>query len=477
MALDMGRKPSVRALPSPRLTVAAAIVMATLAAATIKGWDMAILGGAIAIPLLLAIGHRPQRGVLALAALAPLDGLLLVLPHPSFVQYWKEGFVVLILLATFLTQSARGPTGRRLPTWLPGLVGFVVLGLISGIAVRGVQALYGLKLDFFYLLLPIALWRCPLDRRERDQLVTILMVLGFVTSVYGIFQELLGGARLHSLGYAYNSTIRYSGSFIRAFSTFDQNYGLALFLMMVMLVTLPVALNDAHRTRNRLFFLSLPILCIALSLTFSRGPWLGLVIGGAYIGFRRHRILLAFAPLLLVATLYVPSKLTTVALSSTSLDQRGSGWQGNLHQVIAHPLGAGIGAAGSALEKVAVLSMGSSGLAYQPDNYYFKTVYELGVLGLWMLILFLIAAFTTTDRAAAQLSSDDGELGLGVAAGVLAAIVVSAVASYFEIFPTDLFFWLLLGVAATLGVHGQTSQSAEWNKARLAADAPLRPRP
>ena len=41
--------------------------------------------------------------------------------------------------------------------------------------------------------------------------------------------------------------------------------------------------------------------------------------------------------------------------------------------------------------------LGAKGV-YQPDNYYFKTVIELGVIGLWFLIRILIGAVRESRR-------------------------------------------------------------------------------
>jgi hypothetical protein len=170
-------------------------------------------------------------------------------------------------------------------------------------------------------------------------------------------------------------------------------------------------------------------------------------VGLLYLGLRRHRFLLLIIPVTLVALLYLPGSFSAAALSGSSLAERGSGWQANLQQVLAHPLGAGIGATGSAAAKVASLQGG--GTSYQPDNYYFKTVYELGVIGLWLLVVALFTILSSTDRAAFRLSGRDRSLTLGISAGVLAAITVSFVATYFEIFPMDVLFWVLLAVVAT----------------------------
>jgi hypothetical protein len=186
---------------------------------------------------------------------------------------------------------------------------------------------------------------------------------------------------------------------------------------------------------------------VGLASTLVRGAWIGLAAGLVYLGWRRYRVLFLVVPVALLALLYLPGSITTAAVSGASLAERGSGWQANLQQVVAHPLGAGIAATGSSAAKVAALQGGAS--TYQPDNYYFKTVYELGIIGLWVLVVALVTILASTDRKALRLPGEDGALVLGIAANVVAAITASLVATYFEIFPMDVLFWLLLAVAST----------------------------
>jgi hypothetical protein len=87
---------------------------------------------------------------------------------------------------------------------------------------------------------------------------------------------------------------------------------------------------------------------------------------------------------------------------------------------------------------------------YTPDNYYFQTIYELGVLGLWFFLLLLAGAFMATRSVAARARGPDADLAWGVTASVVAAAASSLVAAYFEFFPVDLLFWLMLAVVATI---------------------------
>jgi hypothetical protein len=446
-----------RAIPgtgiSPGVHLIVLVVVNLALAATL------LVGGDAAVPVILvsgagvvtafAVATRPQRGVLLLAALVPFDGLLLIAPFPSWMNGWKEALVLLTFGAAVIApHTARATGDRRLPGWLPAIAGMGIVALGSAILVGGLQAVVALKIGFFYLLVFAIVWRCPLNARERDRLVTILMTAGFITAVVGILQQLAGQERLASLGYEYNVTIRTAGGFLRSFSTFNQSFPFALFLMMVLLIGLPIALTEPSRLRNRLFLLSLPIYGIGLLTSIVRAAWLGLGVGLLYLGVRRFRSLLLPLPLALVALLFLPSSLGAAALSSSSSQERVGLWESNAATVLAHPLGVGIGTSGSASEKAAELA-GDKASIYQPDNYYYKTLYELGLLGLWMLVLLLVAALLSVRAAAARLSGGDAALAEGVSACVLAAAVVSTVATYFEIFPMDVYFWLLLGVVAT----------------------------
>ena len=439
------------ALPRNTPTVVLSVGLVVALGAVVAGYAGLALLVALVGPLALAMYHRPQFGILAVVALAPFDGVLDILGVPQIALAWKEVLIGLTFALTFVCPSdARAPRGRRLPGWFPAVAGFVLVGLVSALAHHDVQSIAGLKITYFYLLVPFVLWRCPFSAGERDRLVTVLMATGFLCAVIGLLQQLVGAAALNALGYPYNETIRFAGGFLRSFSTFDQPFPFALFEMVVLLVGIPTALSQPGRLRSRLFLFALPIYTVGMLSAFVRSAVLGLGIGLVYLGFRRHRVLLLGLPLTIVAAVILGvlgGSLTQTFGSGSSLGQRRSGWQENTAQVVAHPLGAGIGSTGAAALKAQEFA--KAGEVYEPDNYYFKTVYELGVIGLWLFVLILLSGFRCTAAAAQRLAGANRALVDGIAAQILGAAVASAVANYFEIFPVDLLFWMLLGVAAT----------------------------
>ena len=458
---------------------AVAVIAANMALVALGGTGLIPLGVslAVAIAALVAILQRPQRGLLLLAALAPFSGLLLILDLPPFVAAWKEALVLVSLGATFMAPpDARGRPNRRPPDWTWAVVGLGLIGLLSAAAVGGLQAVIGLKIGFFYILVAVVAWRCPLSPRERDLLVSIIMVTAIVTSAVGLLQQVAGGERLNAMGYEYNETIRYSGNFLRSFSTFTQPFPFGFFVSLAVLIGIPVALNDPHRRRNRIFLMCTPLLALGVLSTFVRGAWLALAVGLVYLASRRYRVLLLLIPVALLTLALLPPDVSSSAFSSKSSKERTESWLEHSDLVTEHPLGAGIGSTGSASEKVAE-ALRDKKKQYQPDNYYFKVLVELGVLGLWFFVLLMVYAFRFARHKADQLEGSDAGLAEGTSASILASAAAAMVATYFEIFPLDLYFWLLLGVLAACGHDEEALTAAEASPQAGATKGPVANQP
>lgn len=413
---------------------------------------------------------RPQVALLALVALAPYDGLLLLAPVPAAVDGWKLALVAVAVWLALLERSRWTPP-QAAPAWAVAAALLVAWSLVSVVLHPSWQSVVGFRINYVYLLIPLVLWRCPFDAADRDRLVTILMGNGVVAAAFGIVQQLLGHERLHDLGYEYDSVIRSTGGLLRSFSTFAQPFQFAFFVAVALLVGIPVALEDRSRRRNRLFLMAVPLLVVGMGTAIVRGALLGTVAGLVYLGFTRYRVLAhALVPLPVVAVLVVSSGVGGALLSSSSLEERASGWVTELTGQPLRPLGQGIGTTGATAElfenapaaDTARARESDGGVAserYQADNQYVKVLIELGPIGLWLFACVVVAGAVAAHRTARGLPATPGETGArrsdrGLAAGVAAATVGAAVAgvvaTYWEIFPVDLLFWTLLGVLPSL---------------------------
>lgn len=429
---------------------------ALAAGAVVAGLWPYVLLLAVLIPAGIAVVRRPQVGVLGLAVLLPFDGLHYVVPLPGLLQGWKEAIVLGLLIATFVCPaSARAPRGRRLPGWVPAVAGLLILALITVPMVSRANALIGLRISFFNVLLALVVWRCPLDAKERDRLITIFVAIAFVTSLFGLYQQRVGHVVLNSWGYPYNEVIRFTSGFrLRSFSTFNQPFPFAFYLMLTVLLALPQAISDPSRLRNRLFLLSTPVLGLALVFTYVRGAFLGLAIGLLYLAFHRYKVLVALIPLALVAFLLLPqgSSFTNATTQGQSLNVRTTSWTDRAGELFTHPIGTGIGTIGAAAEKAQTLTVSSPNApaTFQSDNSYLKVGFELGIIGLWLFVALLVSAFLTGRYVERQVEGLDRDFAASWCATVLGIMGAALVATYFEMIPMDALFWMVLGIISTM---------------------------
>ena len=441
---------------------------------------VAALAAVVAVVAMVSVYRRPQHGLLLLAALVPLHGVLAILPLPGFVTAWKEGLLGFVLICAWLRRT-RTPHWRRPPLhmpWWPAVALWVVVGSISAVATIGLLGFVAIKVTFFYLIIIAVLWLAPFDDRDRDNLVSVLMGMGALVSFVGIAQVIVGPGFLIGLGYEYGRQVRTSGGLLRTFSTFVNPFPFGLYVMVALLVGGAVALAEPWRRRNLAFLCLSPIMVVAMASSIVRAAILGLVIGIIWLAVLRFRAL--FLPLGLGAVAlaavfpFVPG-LSKVFLSSSSLGERGAGWGDIISSILVHPVGRGLGTSGSAADRISTaegVHIGGVSANYQPDNYYVKMLLELGPVGLWLVLLWLLVALVWTTRLGRSLPGRDGALALGVSASIVAAMVASLVATYFEIFPIDVYFWLLLGVVGCAAAqHGSRLERSPYGLA-VAASRP-----
>ena len=317
-----------------------------------------VVGLVLVLPAVAALGwvsQRPQRGILVLAALAPFDGLLLLIPHPAIVEAWTEILLVLVAGLAVVRQPEEPDAAdlvRRVPTWVWATLALAAFAFARTVLDPSVEAALGLRLTFAFTVVTFIIWRHPLDEFDRDSLVTILMVAGFVAAAVGLMQQVVGAEALNRLGYEYNETIRTTNGLLRSFSTFNQPFPFAFMVMTAILVGLPVALSDRSRLRNRLFLLVLPLLVLGMSTAIVRAALIGLGIGLLAPAVPRFQslvhVLLAIAFVGALALPFVGSSL----FSTSSVEDRTSGWARSSELIVSNPIGAGMGSVGAAAEQV-----------------------------------------------------------------------------------------------------------------------------
>ena len=199
-----------------------------------------------------------------------------------------------------------------------------------------------------------------------------------------------------------------------------------------------------------------------------RAALLAAVVVGIYLVARRYLALLLAVGILVFGVL-LPTGFLAAAASASSSVERLDGWLAVSPSVIANPLGAGVGTTGAAAELAVewgaepaetfglpppelteTFGLLPEQLPYQPDNYYVKRLLELGPIGLWLTVSVLRQAVGSARAVRDRASPRDAALADGIIASILGASAAALMATYWEIFPVDFYFWLLLGVVSSI---------------------------
>ena len=427
-------------LPAAAFAVAAAALTSTLV------WLALFVA---AITAVVACVRRPSLGVVALAALLPLNDLAAQILGPGTAEAIAVGAVKDVVLlaitsaAMFRTRAESVPHPGSLRTWLILVLG---IGAVAGVMTGDVlQALYGWRNDFEPLLL-LAVVPLVVGVTNARIVLTTIVVAGEAASVIAIATHQKGLSwllRMHldlppgatALPTSYFS----AGSIIpRAFSPYVGPNELGLACVLVLAVIL--YRKDWSRSR-RSWLAVLPL--VALYVTASRSAWLGMGVLIVFEVVRQLRSKQLAAVRAAAVALSVGMLALALAILISSGDPSIGGHQASLSRsfnlLLAHPLGFGTGTVGPRATRFA-----ASGVS--TESFLLLIALEAGVLALLCYAGVLVAACLTLLRARGAPHVDSDRLMLGVAV-ILASLPSQLALPALQDGAVSWLLWIIVGVS------------------------------
>ncbi|GFR39442.1 hypothetical protein PRECH8_27380 [Insulibacter thermoxylanivorax] len=368
-----------------------------------------------------------------------------IIPIPIVSSLWDEGLLVLLLCIVVLRMLDKR---RRLPSVRTPLIAFTVLGVAMfvfdmarfGVNIEGFRAVYQYILAFiigFYIL----------DKEsEAMQLFRLFVIIGGLIGLHGVYQYIIG-VEVPASWIDASETVR-----TRSYSIVQSPNVLGSYMALTAPIAAGLALTDRGR-RRWLWAVLAVIMLAALVFTGSRGAWLafGGAIGLALL-FLNRKLFIGFLIAAVLSSIFVPQISSRFAalfnpeyLAKSSENGRIQRWIGAYDQMRSNPIfGTGLGHYGGA---VADRHFGT----IYVDSYYFKTLAEMGLLGLgvylWLMYMLLRNTFDIWKGSA---RTRQFYLYGGIFAGLLAVILHNGVENIFEVPFMNTFFWLIAGVLLSL---------------------------
>ncbi len=369
------------------------------------------------------------------------------LPIPILSSLWDDLLLaggLLLVGLRLLFGDPRRRTGLTKPIFVLTLIGvaYLVLDLTSWSEnIEGFRAIFQFMFVFF-----IAFYLN--DRPENTKaLLSLAVFIGTLLAVHGIYQWVF---KVPMPGRWVDSG---EAGGTRAFSIIGSPNALGSYLAFLVPISLGLFMQEKPWPKKLLFLGAAVIMAGCLVFTGSRGAWLAFAGAMGIIGvFYDRRILIVgiIAAVLAVAFVpYVNQRVTYLFspeyMSKSTASGRVSRWFDAYDQMRNNPLfGAGMGHYGGAVAKR------NYNVTYT-DNYYLKTMAEMGLLGLTMFLWLILKTLKEGYTAMKSLGSSNFKfMATGMLAGLTAIVLHNAVENIFELPFLNTYFWLVAGLLMAL---------------------------
>ncbi len=282
-------------------------------------------------------------------------------------------------------------------------------------------------------------------------------------AVYGLMQNFLGLTAT-----TWQDTSMFGDISGRVVSTFENPNVLAEYLIMCLPLMASLFLTEKEKRAKFVSAAAFALTAGCLVYTWSRGAWLGFLIGMTIflIMYSRHTLTVLFFGLFAVPFLpfVLPSSITARFLSIGNLGDSSTSYRVYIWRGVLRMLGdfwySGIGI-GTDSFRLVYPRYSLSGIETAPHshNLFLQVTVELGVFGLivFLAVLFLYAqsAFSFHQKE----SRPTKLLSAGLFCGMLAVLAQGVTDYIWYNYRVFLMFWLLMGLtAAVRRVHEATAE-------------------
>jgi hypothetical protein len=303
--------------------------------------------------------------------------------------------------------------------------------------------------------------------------VGLILLLAIVTALYGIWQYRVAPEDVSALGELarerHGATVFYDipgigGGDFRAYSTFTFPAPFAAFMGFAILFAAGIASSRGASARRRLLAtLLIPLFFVGITVSGTRAAIIVLLLGLLLLaGYRGLGLrVLALTPVL-VGAVYIGSLLTAgraLARWQSVLLSEGLIWR-RIHAPVTialealreFPFGMGLGRSGVGVPYRIFLSYPSE-FFRGSDGDIGRAAVEMGVFGLLLLVVILVALLPHVARATrALLGTPAEDVALGAGPLIIATGVLLLIGSPLSSVPHATIWWFMLGALLKLAM-------------------------
>ena len=400
-----------------------------------------------ALVMLIAVGvvlSLPEVGIMAMLSVIPF---ISVFEHPSLIL--SAG--VLLTLVSYLVKYLRGKRTMRY-----GFIGvfvalFSCVMLLGGVVSVGGRASLQTALVYFVILqgfnLIVNLFRTRDDCRHA---FSVMAISGIIAAWYGVIQYLMGRTTQNWL-----DTEMFAYIEGRATSFFDNPNVFGTYLILMLPFAFVFMLYSVGAKKKFLALFSTLISIIALVWTWSRGAWLGAIVGTVIFflifSYKTLQIMLAGGLCLpLIGTVFpqsiVERFLSIGNMGDSSTYYRVYTWRGVVRMLREVWL-SGVGVGQAAFEQVYPM-FAYVGMEVTPHahNLVMHIIGETGIAGALTLIVIIVLFSQSCISAIVKLSGVEKMTVTAGLCGVISTLVMGLADNIWYNYRVFFAFWCVMAL-------------------------------
>jgi O-antigen ligase len=397
---------------------------------------------------MLVIFRHPEIGVVGWMVLLPLVGFF---DHASIVL----AGVVLTTDISYLIKLIRGKRPFHMHLIDYPILLFSIIYLVGGIITCGGMRSFHSALMYVIFLLayfPVVnlirtrewVWRC----------VKAGVLSGLIACLVGVLQIFTG-----TVNASWLNTDMFSGISTRIVSLFENPNVFAEYLLMLIPFALACFLRKGSVRDKLIFGFAMLLSLLCLVFTWSRGAWLGILIGlFLFFVIHSHKSWLVFLGIGVASPLLLQFVPSTVAerfasignLAETSISYRISAWYGVL-ELLEKTWWCGIGVGTAAFEAFyPSVALAGVEIIEHAHSLYLQLATELGIPGLllFVIIIFLFAQYSFEYLLRVK-SQEERVIVIAGIASTAAMLVMGATDHIFYSYRVFLAFWTTIALVCT----------------------------
>ena len=341
-------------------------------------------------------------GILVAAVVAAIlyntkIGVYLFVPLSAILPTMASVGIIAVTLVSFVLHMAFGRKAEYVSTPFQPCIA-VFLGLAAYAALTGTAVLSSVKILMIYVIFTLAyvlIVNTVRTRSEWTALVVLLIFAAVLVALYGIYQNYF----LTMTTQSWVDEKMFTDIKKRVYSTLDNPNVLGEYFIMMMPIAFALLVRMRGNYQKAVYALCNMLMFVCLMYTWSRGAWLGVIIGIVFFVLLKDRrwLILCVAGILLMPSVLpasILSRLTSIGnMKDSSTAYRVAVWIGSARMLRDYWF-CGIGLGPDAFLKIyPQYALGGADFALHSHNFYLQWIVDMGIVGIFVYFWIIITGF------------------------------------------------------------------------------------